>query len=210
MEEGNRRAAALHEEIPLLSFHSMGTSLYDDRRDLFHPSILAPRPRSLIPLVLSLCRRDPAPSPAAGATAAMGNRCWGPGPGPCRCRRGARLWALSLWRPSAPAREGGGIRGGLDEMDGWWAMADGRVRTSQRAAGAPQQTGLSRPPFPRTPGRRYFAIAVCSPAARPWPPACCICRARPGFRCAKELTELPLSLSASLSAEIGEQGTHKL
>jgi hypothetical protein len=44
MDDGLCCCCCAHEEIPLLSFHSMGTSLYDDRGDLFiHPSSSAPR-----------------------------------------------------------------------------------------------------------------------------------------------------------------------
>ena len=89
MEEGNGRAAALHEEIPLLSFHSMGTSLYDDRGDLFiHRTWRRERGPSLIPLVLppvgatSLLYRHRHRQLALQQQWAMGASCWGPGPGP--------------------------------------------------------------------------------------------------------------------------------
>ena len=136
MEEGNRRAAALHEEIPLLSFHSMGTSLYDDRGDLFiHRTWRPERDPSLLYAVAV-----PAPPPAAGATAAMGNGCWGPGPGPLP----ACLWALTPLGPCQGERERRNSR-----WFGWWAMG---FAFALARAGAPQQTGLSRPPFPRTRG----------------------------------------------------------
>lgn len=106
-----------------------------------------------------------APPPAAAAMGSSG--CWGPGTLPAWR---ARLWALRLSNPPRrlPAchSQRGGIRGGLD---GSWMVDDGfAVRTSLALASSvhctagPQQTGLSRPPFPRTPGRRHFAIACSS------------------------------------------------
>lgn len=169
-----------HEEIPLLSFHSMGTSLYDDRGDLFiHPSSSAPRsfpPHSFWSFFsFPFCRKEIRLVCCTGSTATNSSSdgqhrssgCWGPGTLPAWR---ARLWALRLSNPPRrlPAchSQRGGIRGGLD---GSWMVDDGfAVRTSLALASSvhctagPQQTGLSRPPFPRTPGRRHFAIACSS------------------------------------------------
>lgn len=177
----------------LIPFH--GHVVIRRQRRSFHPSIelgaaILPPSFLLVPFpFLSVGRSDSSAVPAAPpppAAAAMGSSgCWGPGTLPAWR---ARLWALRLSNPPRrlPAchSQRGGIRGGLD---GSWMVDDGfAVRTSLALASSvhctagPQQTGLSRPPFPRTPGRRHFAIA------------CSSCRPPPVFFSSfpEELTEL--------------------
>ena len=97
-------------------------------------------------------------------------------------------------------------------MDEWWAMADGRVRTSQSGCTAANRA------FPATfssdsgvPILRYRRLLTGRAAltARVRVPLL-LQPSPPGFRCAKELTELPLSLSASFRQDRGARHTQTL
>jgi hypothetical protein len=46
--------------------------------------------------------------------------------------------------------------------DGFAVRTSLALASSVHCTAGPQQAGLSRPPFPRTPGRRHFAIACSS------------------------------------------------
>jgi hypothetical protein len=111
MDDGLCCCCCAHEEIPLLSFHSMGTSLYDDRGDLFiHPSSSAPRsfpPHSFWSFFsFPFCRKEIRLVCCTGSTATSSSsdgQQWLLGPGhPAGVAR-ASLGSAPLWPPSAPA-----------------------------------------------------------------------------------------------------------